>query len=375
MDYKAYLNDIQANLESGKMQWRRGDKILNAFGYARRRQTFVDLANSELEKRGLVAVPKITTDLDLGGYTRFLLRASEGMETTVPEAPSPEEPEIEIIEPPPDEIEAVEKAELEELPNVDLSNPADFALTVSNLECSERAPVCIKPQETVAAALTIMQLNDFSQLVVASSPREIKGIISYKSIARAQLHGRPEKVSECLDETVPRVKLSEPLMRVIASFRRHDAVLVLSADQTISGIVTPADIAVEFSSLASPFLVIGEIEQHLRWLIRKVDVDDALTLTAGPEEAVVSHAEPSELTMGELQRIIQNPNVWGVTGVNYDRALFCAELDAIRKARNALMHFKEPLEDGMVERLQNFADLLRTACAQLARNPNDTASN
>src|SRR4051812_12700773 len=48
MDYEEYLDGIKANLLAGRMQWRRGDKVLTVFGYVRRRQTFVDLINSEL---------------------------------------------------------------------------------------------------------------------------------------------------------------------------------------------------------------------------------------------------------------------------------------------------------------------------------------
>ena len=70
----AFLDDIKKELEAGRFQRRRGDKILAAFGYVRRRQTFVDQVNEELEERGLIADPPITTDLDLAGFVKFRIK-------------------------------------------------------------------------------------------------------------------------------------------------------------------------------------------------------------------------------------------------------------------------------------------------------------
>ena len=67
----------------------------------------------------------------------------------------------------------------------------------------------MKPGASIAEALTQMQLNDYSQLVVATNERNVKGVVSYHSIATAQLLGRPPLVSECIDEGVPRVGRAE----------------------------------------------------------------------------------------------------------------------------------------------------------------------
>ena len=72
-DGTTYLKVIKKNLDSGKRQWRRGHKLLEAFGYVRRRQTFIDQINAELDKLGMVATPAITSLLSLDGYTGFTL--------------------------------------------------------------------------------------------------------------------------------------------------------------------------------------------------------------------------------------------------------------------------------------------------------------
>ena len=54
----------------------------------------------------------------------------------------------------------------------------------------------MKPGASIAEALTQMQLNDYSQLVVATNERNVKGVVSYHSIATAQLLGPPVLASE-----------------------------------------------------------------------------------------------------------------------------------------------------------------------------------
>lgn len=357
-DGTGYLEEIRKKLESGQRQWKRGDKILAAFGYVRRRQTFVDQFNAALEKHGLYAQPPVTTEMSLDGYTNFFLKSAKGAR-----------PPKAAAEPPPAEVAEEAKAELAVPPPVDTANPADLSLTIRNLECAERMPLWVKPSTTIAEAITQMQLKDYSQLVIATGERSVKGIVSYHSIASAQLLSQPTRVDECVDASVPTVALSTPLLDVIAHFQRHDCVLVIADDKRLCGIVTPADIAVEFGNMAGPFLVIGEIEEHLRWLLERGAVDLTAIPIAQPPAKGKPPAKVSDLTMGEIERIFQNPDHWAKVGLKFDRATFCGELGDIRNFRNALMHFREPIAGDDLNRIRNFADMLRTACAAIARKP------
>jgi hypothetical protein len=59
-DGASYIDEIKKELDKGRRQWKRGDKIRGAFGYTRRRQTAIDAINAELAKRSIVATPTIT---------------------------------------------------------------------------------------------------------------------------------------------------------------------------------------------------------------------------------------------------------------------------------------------------------------------------
>jgi CBS domain-containing protein len=359
-----YLKAIKKNLEQGQRQWKRGDKVLEAFGYVRRRQEFVDQVNSELERLGLVAQPPVSTALNLHGYTWFYLKAIPTAEVdggSLSAAPPPD-----VIA---DEEKAeIEKADLAEAPKVDLVNPADLGVTVRNLECATNPPLTVKPETSIESALTMMQLNDYSQLVVATGERSIKGVVSYRSIAREQLHGSPKIVDDCM-EVVPQLTLNDPLLDAVARFQQCDCVLVLGDDKKLCGIITPADIAREFHAMTAPFLIIGEIETHLRWFIDRSALNLAdVTISAAPQPAAGNVASSAaDLSIGELERILENPEYWGKVGIAYDRAEFCKALDDMRRFRNQTMHFGDPLSAQEVNRLRNLANALRVSSAAMAK--------
>ena len=361
-----YLDDILEELRRGRRQWRRGDKLLDAFGYTRRRQSAIDLITEELRFRGMTTIPALSTAMPLDRAIRFVL-VNEPVER------APEEDELEV---PADQLmERVQVADpgqpgdnqqisqptvsiLAEPPVAETGTSGDRLLIVGNLEAAERLPIQIKPTDTISAAMTVMDLHDFSQLPVTTGPRDIKGIISFKLIARGQLHRTCSQVSDCLDQSVPVVERHESLLRVIDLLREHDAVLVLGNDRALAGIVTSADIALEFGNLAGPFLLIGQIEDQLRWLVsRRLDVRVALERSGSVFPERSPNAE--DLTMGNLQRILEHSDNWDMVGIAYDRESFCAELNVVRGIRNAVMHFREPPVGDPFERLKKFASVVQ----------------
>ena len=346
-----YLDSIAESLKEGRRQWRRGDNLLSAFGYVRRRQTAIDQIRNELAKRGLRTDPEITTSMPLDGYVTFYRKDDAGLVSSATEPT----------------VEQQREADLEAAQDPAALKVADVALTVANLEASERTPMAVGPNATVSEAITKMELNKYSQLVVQTGPKAVKGTVSFKSIARAQLVGKPSHVHECLDEPVPRVRLDTPLLEVVAQFRSHDAVLVFGADTAISGIVTPADIAGEFGGLAEPFFLVADIENLLRWLLVRSGVDLATTLEEiGAREPGAGALPPEDLSLGDIERLLQHGETWDSLKVPYDRKTVCEELDEVRRVRNSVMHFREPLSEEQLSKLRSFQSLLKRMCEAVA---------
>ena len=70
-------------------------------------------------------------------------------------------------------------------------------------------------------------------------------------------------------------------------------------------------------------------------------------------------AEIKELTMGELQRVLEFPEHWDALKLAFDRVVFTKALDEARGYRNRLMHFRDPLTEEERRRLSNFCDTVR----------------
>ena len=225
---------------------------------------------------------------------------------------------------------------------------------VDSLTAAHNTPVSVKPDDTVVRAITLLTLNGFSQLPVMTSEREVKGIISWRSIGRAFANGRnPQKVRECM-EIAHEIGIETTFAEATHIIWKYDYVLVRGVDRRITGILTAADLALQFEELAHPFLLIGEIEHHLRNLVRGKFTVDELTEAAMGQEDVQG---PDDLTFGGYYQLLGRDEWWERLGLNVDRKEFVRCLERVRIIRNDVMHFSP---DGIVpEDVEQLDQLVR----------------
>jgi hypothetical protein len=74
-----------------------------------------------------------------------------------------------------------------------------------------------------------------------------------------------------------------------------------------------------------------------------------------------------DLTMGELERIIEQPANWNAVNIRYDRATFCKELAAVRELRNEVMHFGDTPDAKEFKRLKDFAAVVQRAYLSVSK--------
>ena len=68
----------------------------------------------------------------------------------------------------------------------------------------------------------------------------------------------------------------------------------------------------------------------------------------------------SDLTLGECQRLIENPDNWRSLAIQIDRGVFIKQLDNVRLIRNDVMHFDpDGIADQDLDRLRDFVRLLQ----------------
>ena len=191
-----------------------------------------------------------------------------------------------------------------------------------------------------------MQLQDYSQLPVMNSERDIAGVITWKSLgARLALGRECEVVRQCMD-SAQILSATAPLFESIATIAEHGYVLVRGGDNRITGIVTSSDLSFQFMQLAGPFLFVGEIEGHLRHLIHGKFTLEELR-NASVSEGGRSIDGSADLTIGGYCRLLENKDNWEKLNLNIDRSEFVKHLEAVRQIRNNVMHFNPdgPSED------------------------------
>ncbi len=353
MSGREYLENIRAELRLGRHQHRMGENILRAFGYIRRRTTAIEEINATLDNLELVANPPVDAQMPLKSpRIRFSLSSAGGAAT--PEVlDGPDTLDSNGFDTPSQDVEDND---------INLPEPA---FSISELASANTAVECVTPEAPIQEAYTTMLLHKYSQLVVAAhtKPRQqdIKGIVSFQSMAKAFMNGKPTKVGDCIDSDAPFAESDDDLKSVVHKLSENDVVLVIGRDKKLQGIVTAWDLAEEFAELVDPFKRIGEIEERLRTLVRmrlgKHKVAQFLSDDELPAGEPVG--ELDGLTMGELQRVLEFPEHWDALELAFDRVVFIRALAKARDYRNRLMHFRDPLDEAEMTQLTNFCDIVR----------------
>ncbi|MFB9686471.1 hypothetical protein [Amycolatopsis plumensis] len=263
------------------------------------------------------------------------------LDTVVSLTTPPDEPEGPAI---PDVLPATEDDEG--------GGDLDVRLTVGNLTPLEGVTF-VGPNGSLHEAITEMLLNDFSQLAVLSGPRNVRGAVTWRSIAQAMHRKSGAGVADALVRAEV-VAYDRDLFDVLPTLQQREFVLVTDESKAVKGIVTTADVARRYGEMATPFFQLGELDQTLRWILRgALDLSTVQPLCGRDVQSF------DQLTFGDYQRILENKDVWDRLGWPLDRARFISRLAKIRHIRNSVMHFHpDPLSEDAVEKLRNFNILL-----------------
>ena len=174
------------------------------------------------------------------------------------------------------------------------------------------------------------------------------------------MNGSPDTVGDCIT-SAPYAKIDADLNTIVRALSANDVVLVFGVDNRLEGIVTAWDLAEEFAVLVDPFKRLSEIEERLQILLeRRLGKDRVAEFLSDQDRSDNKSIEAlEELTMGELQRVLDNPVNWDDLNLAFDRREFITGLNYIRGYRNRLMHFGDPLTETEMTQLTNFCDMVR----------------
>lgn len=332
------LDRVREELDAGEQPTRISVReLLRWVGAERRGSNVVYAIRQKLRDTGVDTDPNFnhaSLDTELAFRLDLPVPAQEGVQADAGPAPivgvgnAVEAPQIAVAE------------GIVEQPQFLGGAQSEPAFRVSRLDAANKQPRSVSPDCSLVEAVTTMLLHDFSQLPVMTNERDLKGVVSWESIARHLQFDveRPITVRQCMDQAVE-VKESDSLFDVIRLIVARSYVLVRAADNRIKGIVTSTDLNLQFQQLSEPFLLLGEIENFVRSLIDGKFTEEELRAIRDVADGERPVDSVADLTLGEIIRLVENPERWQRIGLQIDRVIFKNELDRIRLIRNDVMHF------------------------------------
>jgi CBS domain-containing protein len=242
-----------------------------------------------------------------------------------------------------------------------LSEPADPTFRIGSLPAANKSLTTVGQDDTLKKAVTMMLQSDYSQLPIMHGEREVKGMISWKSIAsRYAIGGECGKVQHCREDAQV-VDGNGTLFDAIPTIVKHGYVLVRNPqDRKITGIVTASDLSLQFQQLAEPFLLLREIELHIRQLLQDKVLPEDLDWLGSADTTAPKPNSISDLSFGGYVRLVQRPEVWQRLALNIDQASLTKQLEDVRQIRNDVMHFDpDPMTAKQLDVLQNASKFMQ----------------
>lgn len=264
-----------------------------------------------------------------------------------------------MVEPHYNDVWIDSEIDLKHQPLATTNIPIDPIRKINILSSATNIPTYIDNSDSLNKATTLMQCHNFSQLpVTTNKERGLIGYISWESICKAQINGiKSEIVKDYVNTNVATLLPETPLIQAIEIVKEHDFAIVLAKDKSLFGIVTVSDITSQFIIETEPFLLINELECHLRNLLKeKILLTDLQTLC----NANKTIKSIDDLSFGDYIAIFSNKEQWEKIGIVAEQDTFIDKIEEIRSIRNDVMHFRPTEIDAeKINTIRNIIKYLR----------------
>jgi restriction system protein len=306
-------------------------ELIEAWGETRRTTEVVAKIEQDLGGEGLTTNPPFTEGWIDGRIALVAAGAEPDLNSTAAEEAEPD---------------AVDVSEFPET-----THRID-ALRAANFEVAR-----VRMDDSVRAATTQMMLKGYSQLAVVDDDENLRGCVSWESIAQALLRNPEATVADALVKVRP-VQGHEELLSLIDEISTRGYVFVVNNRGGLKGIVTAADLAGQFGAQMQPFALLEEIERRLR----------QRTAASFTKEEIRTHGKrlqrkpksAEEFNFGSYQHFYADQECFKRLGWPLDHQVFLKELDQARETRNELMHFAlDEVDPAKLRQLNGLLNLIR----------------
>ncbi|OHV28449.1 MULTISPECIES: CBS domain-containing protein [Pseudofrankia] len=240
-------------------------------------------------------------------------------------------------------------------PGADADGAAPWvAMKVGHLPSAKGGVSSVPSGTPLARVTTLMLKRGYSQVLVLDGSSNLRGAVTWRSIATMQGSRRQHTLENATDPDVESVQVTDDLLATLPRITERGFVIVWR-DGRVCGIVTTADLATAYDRLAHPYFLIGEIERRLRRCLGpRFGIEDLRAVN--PDATSVSN-----LMFGEYLKLLRTPGQWAkLSWATVDHHQFLHDLDEVRRIRNEIMHFDpRPLTDRQKEHLRQFCGVLK----------------
>jgi CBS domain-containing protein len=244
----------------------------------------------------------------------------------------------------------------------------------------------VPPKCNVRHAIALMQKHGYSQLPVVDEG-EVLGVFSFRSFAKETAFATLDKwvKEQCapgdltVDEFLEQfefARVTDEMSHVFDAMDRDNGILIGTPERLIA-VLTPMDFLRYLYQVASPFVMVSEIELALRALIR-IALSNQQIVTAAKrclsgayrnEDQIPTTLE--EMTFDNYQSLISFGDNWKqferVLGGTRTRA--SGKLKEIGAIRNDLFHFKREITMQEHQMLAGHRNWLLTKIKQAEAHP------
>jgi hypothetical protein len=132
----------------------------------------------------------------------------------------------------------------------------------------------VRSDALLSAATHMMRQKDYSQLPVIDGVSDLRGVITWSSVAAQYEKGvTPTLTNSMVKYEIPVAEIHQELFPRLPLLQQHGYLLVRDNSGRFAGIITGADITERFYRLARPFFLVGEIESASLCLAPKLTGD------------------------------------------------------------------------------------------------------
>lgn len=217
--------------------------------------------------------------------------------------------------------------------------------TISILNNAHHSPVCVTNDTPLIKAITLMLLYDYSQIPVTTNPKNCIGYISWETIGKrlttSTIDIQNDLVKPYVDTNITIIPDNTPLLKAIKKIYRNGFAVITNATKDLCGLITTYDISSEFFSITEPFLLLEQIENHIRQLLGgKILLEHIRDICNSSSDRSREIRWIDDLTFGEYLEILNRSEHWEKLNIAIDKTSFTEQLDKVRKIRNRIMHFE-----------------------------------